>query len=152
MDRMQEQINVNEIVGKVSTLLGGKDDEIAVHRKYQKGIWPVRLKRDQIDRIMFSLCLKACYAMPDGGHLYLETVNVLLDSKAAKSIALKPGRYVKVSVTDTGLRQRVIIPFVINCIVRSHGGIIVLTRKDGNGTTFGIYLPTSENEACRAHH
>lgn len=168
MDQTQDKINVNEIVGKISTLLGGTDDEIAVHRKYQNGIWPVRLKGDQIDRILFSFCLNACYAMPNGGHLYLETVNVLLDSKAAKTLALKPGRYVKVSVTDTGVHQKVIVPLVRKQeerkdwkdrldrnvaygIVRHYGGIIVLTRKEGNGTTFGIYLPTSENEVGWVH-
>jgi hypothetical protein len=163
MDQMQERSNVNNIVGKISAMLGETEDKIAVHRKYQKGIWPVKLKGDQINQILFSICLNACSAMPEGGHIYLETVNVAVDSKAAMSLALKPGRYVKVSMTDTGVYQKGIISFVPeqeewkDCknsldhnpaygIVRRQGSIIVSNHREGNGPTVSIYFPASENE------
>ena len=44
----------------------------------------------------------AWQAMPGGGEIYLETENVFLDDEQAFPYAVKPGRYVKITVTDTG--------------------------------------------------
>ena len=168
MDQILERSDVNNIIGKISTLFNRSDDEIAIHRKYQKGIWPVKLKREQIDLILFSLFLNAYYAVSDEGHLYLETVNVVLDSEATKALAMKPGRYVKVSMTGMGACQRRIIPVVtkheegknwkdsleqnvLGYIVRRYGGIIAINRKNGYGSTVSIYLPASENEVGGAY-
>ena len=105
--------------------------------------------------------------MPDGGELYIETGTVLLDDDYSEPYEAKPGRYAKVSVTDTGIgmdeetRRRIFDPFFTTKdknrgtglglasaygIVKNHGGIINVYSERNRGTTFNIYLQLSEKE------
>lgn len=114
-----------------------------------------------------NLYVNAWQAMPGGGELKIETVNVVLEDFYVKPYNIEPGRHVKVSVTDTGVgmneitQQRIFDPFfttkeigrgtglglaAVYGIVKSHGGIINVNSKKGKGTTFNIYLPVSKKE------
>jgi len=105
--------------------------------------------------------------MPGGGDLYIQTKNVTLAESYIKPFSVKPGEYVKISVTDTGvgmdkaIQQRVFEPFFTTKemgkgsglglastygIIKNHGGIINVYSELGHGTTFTIYLPTSKKE------
>ncbi len=157
-------LNPNDIMREVADLFSRSNREVVIHRKYQKGIWPVEVKRSLVARILLTLFNNAGQAMPGGGDLYVETVNLIIGERRQDSFCLRPGRYVKVSVMDTGATQRVFMPFVtrhaqegkgpgdpgldtIYGIVRRHGGLITLERKEGIGTTFSVYLPAAENAA-----
>ena len=110
--------------------------------------------------------------MPSGGDLYVETTNELLDEKAVVSFDGAPGKYVKVSITDTGegmdeeTQRRVFEPFFTTKkmgmgtglglasaygIVTNHGGSISVSSKKGEGTTFALYFPASQKMVRRDH-
>jgi len=159
--------NLNEIVKKTSDMFGRTRKEININRKYQKDIWTADADRGQIEQVLMNLFINAWQAMLGGGDIYIETENVIINDNHKNHYKVHPGRYVKISVTDTGAgidettQQRIFEPFFttkemgrgtglglasVYGIVKNHKGIINVYSKKGEGTTFNIYLPASESE------
>jgi two-component system cell cycle sensor histidine kinase/response regulator CckA len=157
--------DINEIVKKSSSMFGRTRKEITIQGKYEQDLWTVEVDRGQIEQVLLNFYVNAWHAMPAGGALYLETSNVSLDESRTKPYDLQPGRYVKISVTDTGTgmdeatQQRIFDPFFTTKqmgrgaglglasaygIIKSHGGIINVSSKKGHGSTFNICLPVVE--------
>ncbi|MBW2615018.1 MAG: response regulator [Deltaproteobacteria bacterium] len=159
--------DLNELIKKSSSMFGRTKKEIKIHRKYQKDIYTVDVDRGQIEQVLMNLYVDAWQAMPDGGELYLQTENVTLDENYIEPFQVEPGKYVKISVTDTGVgmneetQQRIFEPFFTTKemgkgtglglasaygIIKNHDGFINVYSKKGEGTTFKFYLPASEKE------
>ncbi len=159
--------NLNELIKEESRMFGRTKKEIIINSKYQDNLWSVEIDRGQIGQVLLNLYVNAWQAMPGGGNLYLETENVTIDENYVKPFSIEPGRYVKISVTDTGVgmdkatREKIFDPFFttkemgrgtglglasVYGIIKNHGGFINVYSEKGHGTTFNIYLPASEKE------
>jgi PAS domain S-box-containing protein len=159
--------DLNAIINKTSTMFGRTKKEISIQSKCSQDVWPVEVDRGQIEQVFLNLYVNAWQAMPSGGSLFLETKNVVLDEEYGKPFEIKPGKYVKVSVTDTGVgmdektMKRIFEPFFTTKemgrgtglglataygIIKSHGGIINVYSEKGHGATFTIYLPASQKQ------
>jgi len=157
--------DLNELIKKQNRMFGRTKKEITIRGKYEKDLWSVEVDRGQIKQVLLNLYVNAWQAMPGNGNLYLETGNVTLDETDVKPFSVEPGRYVKISVTDTGVgmdkatRERIFDPFFttkemgkgtglglasVYGIIKNHGGFINVYSEEGHGTTFNIYLPASE--------
>jgi PAS domain S-box-containing protein len=160
-----KSIDLNKLIKKTSEMFGRTKKEIRIYTKYQKNIWPVEADQSQIEQVILNLYVNAWQAMPSGGDLYLQSENVSFDEDHVKPLGIEPGRYVKLSITDTGVgmdeatKQRIFDPFFttkemgrgtglglasVYGIIKNHGGIIGVNSKKGEGTTFTIYMPASD--------
>jgi CheY-like chemotaxis protein len=156
---------MNELVLSSSSMFGRTRKEIRIYNKLHNPSPVVEVDRRQVGQVLLNMYINAWQAMPDGGELYLETRIVTLDDEDCKPHRAKPGRYVKASVTDTGIgmdeaiRQRVFDPFFTTKeksrgtglglasaygIIKNHGGMISVYSQSNHGTTFNIYLPISK--------
>jgi PAS domain S-box-containing protein len=160
--------DMNDIIDRTSSMFGRTKKEISIHRKYGKDLWTVEVDQGQMEQVLMNLYVNAWQAMPGGGEIYLETENVLLEDEQAFPYAIKPGQYIKISVTDTGTgmdektKERIFDPFfttkemgrgtglglaTVYGIIKGHKGMINVYSEPGHGTTFTIYLPASEKDA-----
>jgi len=132
----------------------------------EKGLGQIFADKGQIHQVLMNLCMNARDAMPDGGRLTLKTQGVSIESDDLKSQTwARPGRYILLSVTDTGcgmdkaIRGKIFDPFfttkevgkgtglglsTVYGIVKQNKGHIAVYSEPGEGTTFNIYLPMSD--------
>ena len=162
-------VDLNAVVtGMLDMLrrLMGEDIEVA----FKPALDLARIRADvgQLEQVIVNLAANARDAMPHGGRWTLETTSVDLDGEQAREhVGVRPGRYVCLSVTDTGVgmdeavRQRLFEPFFTTKelgrgtglglataygIIKQSGGAILVESEIGHGTTFEVYLPHVDEE------
>jgi two-component system cell cycle sensor histidine kinase/response regulator CckA len=157
--------NINELVEKSSTLFGRTNKEVIFERYLQEDVWVVDVDQGQIEQVLLNLFINAWQAMPEGGNLHLETRNKVLGEVAVKPHGVSPGKYVRISVTDTGIGMdektmaQIFDPFFTTKkpgrgtglglasaygIIKNHEGFVTVQSELGKGATFNIFLPASE--------
>ncbi|KTB88846.1 MULTISPECIES: response regulator [Pseudomonas] len=133
-----------------------------------RGLWATLVDPHQLENSLLNLCINAKDAMPDGGKLLIQTGNRHLTAVMATKYQLPAGRYVELSVSDTGtgmsndVMARAFDPFfttkptgmgtglglsMIYGFARQSGGGVYITSKVGEGSKVCILLPMHEGEA-----
>jgi len=159
--------DLNKIVKKSLEMFGRIRKELRIHSEYLEDTWTVEVDQGQIEQVLLNLYVNASQAMPAGGDLYIRPENIILDEDYVRPYQVRSGKYVKISVTDSGVGmdeatlKRIFEPFFttkemgrgiglglasVYGIVKNHDGIINAYSEKGKGTTFNIYLPASEEE------
>jgi len=159
--RVMDLNDALEATRRTLTRLIGEDVELAVVLAPERA--RVHVDPAQVDQVLMNLALNARDAMPRGGKLTLETALVVLDAEYCRThVEAKPGRFVKLSVSDTGegmdatTLEHLFEPFyttkeqgkgtglglaTVYGIVRQNGGWVNVYSELGRGSTFTIYLP-----------
>lgn len=132
---------------------------------FEGGLWPADVDRGQIGQVVHNLVLNAVQAMPQGGVIRVRARNIILG--ADEIAALAAGRYVLLSIADTGpgmappVVAKLFDPYfttkkggsglglaTVHSIVRRHRGHIEVQSEIGHGAVFRIWLPAAEGAAA----
>jgi PAS domain S-box-containing protein len=126
-------------------------------------IWQCEFDKNQIAQVIDNIVLNAVQAMPGGGSIKVTVENCVISS--SKNTIIKPGQYVKVTITDKGIGipkkylVKIFDPFfttkstghglgLATCysIIKRHDGFIDVDSEPGKGTTFSLYIPAHHSE------
>ncbi|MCH8196954.1 MAG: PAS-domain containing protein [Proteobacteria bacterium] len=159
-----KEMDINDVVRETTNLLEGSlSDAIEIDAVCAQDLWTTLVDRAELECAIVNLAVNAQDAMPEGGKLTVETVNIRIDGEhAANGGDAEPGEYVKLAVTDTGcgmaavVAERAFEPFfttkevgkgtglglsMVYGFVNQSGGYVTIDSELGNGTTVSIYLP-----------
>ena len=163
-------IDLGEFVQRSLEMFSQTRKELRVRFAAQEGLWAVEVDHGQMEQVLLNLFVNAWQAMPNGGDLSVECRNALLGAGEAGPERVMPGRFVSVTVRDTGIgmdratRERIFDPFFttkergigtglglasVYGIVKNHGGFITVESLKGRGSTFCVFLPATDKEPER---
>jgi signal transduction histidine kinase/CheY-like chemotaxis protein len=154
---------VEHAYGMLSRLIG---EDVHLRLLPGRELGMVRADPNQLDQVLLNLVINARDAMPGGGAITIATANAELDEKAVLlHPEVVPGRYVLLTVSDTGIGMdpaivaRIFEPFfttkefgkgsgmglpMVQGIVKQSGGFILVESEPGRGSAFKVYLPRVE--------
>ncbi len=157
-------MNLDQTLAEVTRLLRRFLGE-QIQLELQHGPVPPWIEGDpaMIEQIVMNLCVNARDAMPSGGNLTIQAENCVVEEQdAVMNLSAKPGRYVKISVTDSGtgmtpdILGKIFDPFfttkplnegtglglsTVYGIIKQTGGFVYVDSVEHQGTTFRIFLP-----------
>jgi two-component system cell cycle sensor histidine kinase/response regulator CckA len=162
-------LNLNDLVARLEKMMArliGEDVTLRISLAPDLGL--VRVDPGQFEQVIVNLAVNARDAMPEGGHLVIETGNVELDDAYCRAHSdVKPGAYVMLSVSDSGhgmsdeVKSHLFEPFfttkptgrgtglglaTIFGTVKQAGGAVEVYSEPGRGTTFKICVPRMTGE------
>ncbi|MDZ3826325.1 PAS domain-containing hybrid sensor histidine kinase/response regulator [Pseudomonas monsensis] len=160
----RKQLNVNELIHSLEDLIRRtKGDQIELKLQLADDLWPVSTDVSQLENALLNLVINARDAMPEGGELLIETVNVYLDGSDITTLEpVKAGDYLMLAVSDNGtgmtpsVRSKAFDPFfttkpigqgtglglsMIYGFAQQSGGHVSLDSLPGQGTCVRLYLP-----------
>jgi PAS domain S-box-containing protein len=163
-------LDLNEVIRPALKLLSrALGERVEIQADLDPDLAPINADYGQMEQVLMNLAINARDAMPGGGTLSIHTsVVTVAEDEASRVLDLEAGRYVKVTVGDTGMgmsdevKQKAFEPFfttkpksggtglglaTVYGIVKGAGGHIDISSEEGRGTSFQLLFPVSEEKA-----
>lgn len=134
---------------------------------FEPGLAMAEIDEGQVGQVIHNLVLNASQAMPEGGLITVAARNALVGPEGEGAVALEPGRYLRITVQDTGpgvpaeFADRLFDPYfttkergsglglaVAYAVAQNHDGALTVESRAGQGATFHVYLPAAESRAA----
>ncbi|HET6490770.1 MAG TPA: response regulator [Syntrophales bacterium] len=165
-------IDLNLLVQDACETFNRTKKEIRVIQQFDKHLAAIEADSGQIEQVLMNLLVNAADAMRGGGTVSIRTSNATHEDMTGKLYNPKPGKYVLLQVSDTGVgmdektKERIFEPFFTTKemgrgtglglastygIIKGHGGFIDVESQPGKGATFTIYLPASTKKVSKHH-
>lgn len=164
-------VDLKEILRKTSTIFANTRGGIIVRRKLEEKLWAVEVERIQLEKMLIHLYFHLQQVSPTSSEFHLEAENACLFAPESTLYRVKPGKYVKVSLSasalphasegrpralrlsammnDAGLRDSLSMTYA-QCIVQSHGGVMTLTGDEESPSAIHILLPAAQSPALES--
>lgn len=164
--------DLNDLASDLLQVLGSVIGErITIKTHFAEDLWSVKADKGSIDQVLMNLVVNARDAMPTGGELTIRTENHYIEDRGGGEAGPGPGRYVCLTVRDTGegmeedVAGRIFEPFyttkgigqgtglglaVVDSIVKSYGGVVDVSSRPGRGSAFRVCLPASHEAVKKA--
>ena len=170
---VNEIVSLNAVINdyRFSPEFGKLQDnypEVQFNWQLEEALLNIKGSRVHLSKMIMNLIANAAEAMPAGGNVAIETINRYLDDSVNSGEPIPEGEYVRLLVADEGVGiasqdlKRIFEPFytkksmqrsgtglgmtVIWATVKDHGGYIDVTSREGTGSCFEVYLPTTRDE------
>jgi PAS domain S-box-containing protein len=162
-------LDLNRVVAHMKEMMEqllGADIELIT--ELDQDIWNVAIDPTHLDQVFANLLINARDAMPEGGQIIIRTENLVMDNNERNlPFTVVPGKYARISVTDTGVgipenvREKIFEPFfttkevgkgtglglsTVYGIVKQNGGYIWVESEEGKGSRFMVDLPARDGE------
>ena len=162
-----KSINLNTIAEATSNAFGRVRKEITIDLELAPDLSSILADENQMEQVLLNIFVNAADSMPNKGKVTIKTVNSTHEDMKGELYEPRPGKYVKLQITDSGVgmdkntQQRIFEPFyttkemgrgtglglaAVYGIIKSHGGYINVDSVVGAGTTFTIFLPATPKE------
>ncbi len=165
-------IDLNVLVRDSCETFNRTRKEIRIHQRFDRHLASIEADAGQIEQVLMNILVNAADAMRSGGTISIRTSNTTDEEMNGKLFNPRPGKYVLLTVGDTGIgmdektKERIFEPFFTTKemgrgtglglastygIIKGHGGFIDVESQPGKGTTFFIYLPASTKKIPKSH-
>lgn len=165
-----QKTNINTVIRNADGMLRRlMPENIEFDTVATGGLWSAMIDRVQLDTAILNIVNNARDAMPDGGHITIETANIRISEAYLneRNEDIKPGRYTMLAISDTGtgmsasVVEKAFDPFfttkpagsgsglglsMVQGFVRQSGGMVHLYSEPGIGTTIKLYFPAVDTD------
>ena len=161
-------LNINDLIPLALNIFAPTRKDIIVHESYDQQLHFVDADHTQLEQVFVNLLINASQAMPEQGEIFVKTQNIFIDKNHDYPFEVRSGKYIKVTIKDTGIgmdhetQRKIFDPFfstkstddqkgrglglsTVYGIIKNHDGFIIVESDKGHGASFHVCLPASEN-------
>jgi len=165
-------LDVNQVVAMALKTFKPSVKNVIVHESFEKKLHMVDGDHSQLEQVCLNLLINASQAMVDTGEILVSTQNTFIKEDHGYPFEVNPGRYIEISIKDTGIgmdgeiQKKIFDPFfstkeigdskgrglglsTVFGIVKNHGGFIIVKSKKGKGANFKVCLPASNKVSVK---